>query len=73
MKIQNCIFIAIYTFRLNLPFGEWNRQDLCDWFTDQGIDYVLIESKLWPTSGKDLICSSISDIDQKFKFKVKKK
>lgn len=67
------IIVSFKSFRLNLPFGEWNRQDLCDWFADQDIDYVLIESKLWPTSGKDLICSSISDIDEKFKFKVREK
>lgn len=57
-------------FRSNLPFGEWNREELCSWFAEQGIGYVLQDSKSWPSSGKDLICSSISDIDDKFKFKV---
>ncbi|VVC44160.1 Hypothetical protein CINCED_3A002960 [Cinara cedri] len=53
----------------NLPFCEWNRQQLTDWFAEQGIDYVLQESTVWPASGKDLISSSINDICQKFKFK----
>jgi len=43
---------------------------LRDWFAEQGIDYVLEGSKLWPTSGRELISSSISEIDEKFKFKV---
>lgn len=53
-----------------MPFGEWTRKELCGWLAAQDIEYVLMESKSWPTSGKDLICSSISDIDEKLKFKV---
>ncbi|XP_060847571.1 liprin-beta-1-like isoform X2 [Rhopalosiphum padi] len=53
----------------NLLFSELNRQQLHDWFAEQGIDYVLEGSKLWPSSGKELISSSISEIDEKFKFK----
>lgn len=61
----------IYSFqKSNLPFEEWNRQELYDWFTQQGINYVLQDSKLCPTSGKELISMSIRDIDEKFKFKV---
>lgn len=60
----------IYSFQnSNLLFSELNRQQLRDWFAEQGIDYVLEGSKLWPTSGKELISSSISEIDEKFKFK----
>ncbi|KAF0767231.1 liprin-beta-1-like [Aphis craccivora] len=53
----------------NLLLSELNRQQLHDWFAEQGIDYVLEGSKLWPTSGKELISSSINEIDEKFKFK----
>ncbi|XP_022181430.1 liprin-beta-1-like isoform X2 [Myzus persicae] len=60
----------IYSFQnSNLLFSELNRQQLRDWFAEQGIDYVLEGSKLWPTSGKELISSSINEIDEKFKFK----
>ncbi|XP_025405556.1 liprin-beta-2-like isoform X2 [Sipha flava] len=60
----------IYSFQnSNLPIVERNRQQLYDWFSEQGIDYILQESKLWPNSGKELISSSISEIDEKFKFK----
>jgi len=57
-------------FSSNLLLSELNRQQLRDWFAEQGIEYVLEGSKFWPTSGKDLISSSISEIDEKFKFKV---
>lgn len=53
-----------------MPFEEWNRQELYDWFTEQGINYVLQESKLCPTSGKELLSMSMRDIDEKFKFQV---
>ncbi|XP_015371374.1 PREDICTED: uncharacterized protein LOC107167006, partial [Diuraphis noxia] len=60
----------IYSFQnSNVLFSELNRQQLRDWFVEQGIDYVLEGSKLWPTSGKELISASIGEIDEKFKFK----
>lgn len=70
LRIKHNFDISFKYFSSNIPFCELNRQQLNDWLAEQGIDYILQQSKLWPTSGKDLISSSISDIDEKFKFKV---
>ncbi|XP_050528431.1 liprin-beta-2 isoform X2 [Daktulosphaira vitifoliae] len=52
----------------NVPFSQWDRKLLFEWFSNLRLEYILNQSKSWPILGSDLLSASFKEIDEKIHF-----